>query len=129
MGTGQKLLKILKSSLVRMPWLMMLVVVVSSEMRCPMSGSGTKVNGCCIRLSFSHAYQSTLHCKFEVKILFGQFLVTKVTAGQLIALPNFKIKRLEWRVFKVFLTRIGVKRMRLILRLVLVYTLLFLRIS
>lgn len=50
----------------------------------------------------------------------GQFLVIKVTAGQQIEFPNLRMERLAWRDLREFLIRIGVSKMRLILRLVLV---------
>lgn len=108
---------------------MMLVVVVPFEMRCPISGCGMNVKAPLLRLSFSQACQSTLHLKFDVKICSGQFLVTKVTDGQHIEQPKRKIWRLAILDLRDFLIRMGVSKMRLILRLALVWTFCCLRIS
>lgn len=42
--------------------------------------------------------------------------MTKVTAGQQIELPNLRMERLKCLVSRDFLRRMGVSRMRLILR-------------
>lgn len=80
-------------------------------------------------LRLSQACQSQSHLKCDLKMSFGQFFVTNVTAGQLMELPNLRIRRLAWRDLSDFLRWIGNSSMRLILRLVLVNTFSLLRIS
>lgn len=73
-----------------------------------------------VLLRVSQACQSTLHLKFDSKMVLGQFLMTNVTVGQLMALPNLRIERLKCLDLSVFLIRVGVNRIRLTLRSVLV---------
>lgn len=98
---------------------MILLVVDELEMRCPMSGLGTNVKDDLLLLRVSQACQSTLHLKLEVKTLVGQFLMTKVTAGQQILQPNLRTRRLVNLDFPLEILR-GNNKKRLILRLRLV---------
>ena len=70
---------------------MISVVVDSVEMRWPMRGLEIKVKDPCFLLRVSQACQSTSHLKSDSKIFFGQFLMTKVTAGQQMEQPKRRI--------------------------------------
>lgn len=78
-----------------------------------------KVNEPLRRLRVSQACQSTLHLKSDLNMSRGQFLVTKVTAGQQMEQPKRRRLRFMNLDFRLGLMRMGVRRRRLILRLVL----------
>ena len=84
-----------------------------------MRGSFTKVKDDLYLLRVSQACQSTLHLKSDLNMSRGQFLVTKVTAGQQMEQPKRRRDRFMNLDFRLGLRRMGVRRRRLIRRLVL----------
>ena len=88
-----------------------------------------KVNAPFLRLRVSQACQSTLHLKLDLKICSGQFLVTKVTAGQQMELPRRRIRRLPNLELSDGLNLAGVSKIRLMVRRVFEKTFLSLRNS
>ena len=86
-----------------MPLFMMLVVVETLDILCPISFSLTKVNAKFKFDNFSQVNQSTLHVKLQMNTSLGVFFLTNVTAGQQIEFPNFNANRFQCLNFPSFL--------------------------